>query len=138
MKSALLACVLLADGGTAGRLTVTVADLRSAKGQVGCTLYAGPKGYPTDAAAAFGRTWCPIVGSQAKCAFEGVGAGDYAVACFHDENGNSQLDKGMFGIPSEGTAASNNAKGFMGPPKYEDAKFRHGGGDEGIDVKVRY
>ena len=26
-------------------------------------------------------------------------------------------------MPKEPVACSNNAKGFMGPPKYEDAKF---------------
>ena len=31
--------------------------------------------------------------------------------------------KNMMGIPSEDYAASNNAKGFMGPPSYKDAKF---------------
>ena len=29
----------------------------------------------------------------------------------------------FFGIPKEAYGCSNNAKGFMGPPKYEDAKF---------------
>ena len=29
----------------------------------------------------------------------------------------------FMGIPKEDIACSNNAKGFMGPPKYEDAKF---------------
>jgi uncharacterized protein (DUF2141 family) len=28
------------------------------------------------------------------------------------------------GIPKEAYAASNDAKGFMGPPKYKDAKFQ--------------
>jgi uncharacterized protein (DUF2141 family) len=28
------------------------------------------------------------------------------------------------GIPKEAYTASNDAKGFMGPPKYKDAKFQ--------------
>jgi uncharacterized protein (DUF2141 family) len=34
------------------------------------------------------------------------------------------LDTGWFGIPKEGYGCSNDAKGNMGPPKYEDAKFQ--------------
>jgi uncharacterized protein (DUF2141 family) len=33
------------------------------------------------------------------------------------------LDTNFIGIPKENFACSNNAKGTMGPPKYEDAKF---------------
>jgi len=40
----------------------------------------------------------------------------------------------MMGIPSEDIACSNNAKGFMGPPKYKDAKFNINK-DSKIDIK---
>ena len=42
---------------------------------------------------------------------------------FHDENANGKIDRNFVGIPKEGYGTSNDAKGFMGPPKYEDAKF---------------
>ena len=45
------------------------------------------------------------------------------MAAYHDENGNGKLDTNFLGIPSEGVAASNDAKGTMGPPSYEKAKF---------------
>ena len=41
----------------------------------------------------------------------------------HDENENNKLDTNFLGIPKESFGCSNNAKGFMGPPKWEDAKF---------------
>ena len=34
------------------------------------------------------------------------------------------MDTNFLGMPKEGVGASNDAKGFMGPPKYQDAKFR--------------
>ena len=40
-----------------------------------------------------------------------------------NENGNNKMDSNFLGIPKEDYACSNNAKGFMGPPKWEDAKF---------------
>jgi penicillin V acylase-like amidase (Ntn superfamily)/uncharacterized protein (DUF2141 family) len=53
-----------------------------------------------------------------------VKKGTYAIACFHDINGNKKLDGGMFGIPKEPYAFYRNKKGLFGlPPKYEDIKF---------------
>lgn len=60
---------------------------------------------------------------SASVKFTGVPKGVYAIAVWHDENDNQIFDTNFLGIPKEATAASNNAKGFMSPPKWEDAKF---------------
>lgn len=62
----------------------------------------------------------------------------YALACFHEENKNGKLDTGLFGIPSEGTVASNQAKGFMGPPSFKDAKFAFSGGSTELRLRMGY
>jgi uncharacterized protein (DUF2141 family) len=49
--------------------------------------------------------------------------GEYAISAFHDANDNKKMDTNLFGIPKEPIGISNNATGFMGPPKYNDAKF---------------
>lgn len=64
-----------------------------------------------------------IKNEVAAVTFSDLPKGEYAISLYHDENNNGILDKNMFGIPSEDYAASNNAKGVMGPPKYADAKF---------------
>jgi len=48
-------------------------------------------------------------------------------ACFHDKNDNGVLDTGPLGVPTEGVVASRNAKGFMGRPRFNDAKFTFAG-----------
>lgn len=55
--------------------------------------------------------------------FKDIPAGTYAVSIFHDENDNGELDTNFFGIPTEDYGCSNDATGFMGPPKWSDAKF---------------
>lgn len=55
--------------------------------------------------------------------FENVPEGIYAVSIFHDENDNDKLDSNFIGIPKEDYGCSNGAAGFMGPPKWKDAKF---------------
>lgn len=64
-----------------------------------------------------------IVDKKAQIVFENVPSGTYAVTLYHDENENNKLDTNIVGIPKESYGASNDAKGFMGPPKYNDAKF---------------
>ena len=60
---------------------------------------------------------------NAQLNIDGLASGEYAVSSFYDKNSNGKLDMNFLGIPKEPIAISNNAKGFMGPPKYEDAKF---------------
>ncbi len=49
--------------------------------------------------------------------------GEYAISLYHDKNDNKTLDTNFFKIPKEPYGTSNNAKGKLGPPKWEDAKF---------------
>jgi uncharacterized protein (DUF2141 family) len=64
-----------------------------------------------------------IKSKEATVSFKGLKKGEYAVSLYHDKNNNKKLDTNLFGIPKEDYACSNGAKGFMGPPKYVDAKF---------------
>ncbi|HMI07173.1 MAG TPA: DUF2141 domain-containing protein [Flavobacterium sp.] len=64
-----------------------------------------------------------IVSNTATATFTNIPKGTYAVSVYHDENENGTLDRNAFGIPAEDYGTSNGARGFMGPPKFEDAKF---------------
>ncbi|MDR0756381.1 MAG: DUF2141 domain-containing protein [Tannerella sp.] len=65
-----------------------------------------------------------VEGEEATVIVEGVEPGEYAVSVMHDENGNNKLDTGTFGIPTEKTGFSNNARGQMGPPSFKDCMFK--------------
>ena len=65
-----------------------------------------------------------IMDKKAIVTFKNIPKGEYAVSFVHDENDNKKMDTNFFGIPKEDYGCSNNARGFMGPPKYEDAKFQ--------------
>lgn len=64
-----------------------------------------------------------ITNLKSTVTFEGIENGIYAISVFQDKNSNGVLDTNFMGIPSEPTGTSNNAKGYFGPPKFEDAKF---------------
>jgi uncharacterized protein (DUF2141 family) len=66
--------------------------------------------------------------------FTGIPGGVYAVSAFCDNNGNGDIDKASFGKPIEPHGMSRNAKGHMGPPRFEDAAFIVG--DDQITVPL--
>lgn len=53
-------------------------------------------------------------------------AGRYGVAVYQDVNGDGELNRGMFGIPSEPTGFSNDAPANFGPPRFADALLEPG------------
>lgn len=128
LTSALVGLSLMAASGAepapAGAIAITVTGLRSDDGQVAALLYDQAKGFPTDPKRARVTRGASIQDRTARLTFVGVAPGTYAVAVLHDENKNGKLDTNFIGIPKEGVGASNNPKPRMGPPKYDDAKFR--------------
>ena len=63
-------------------------------------------------------------GSGAAASIGTLPPGKYAASAFQDLNGNGQLDANFIGIPTEPFAFSSGAVGFMGPPKFEQARFK--------------
>ena len=119
-------------------IKVIVAGLHSNDGEVDCALFNSADGFPDDASKAIKTVKSKIENEQATCTFVDVAPGDYAVSEFHDENGNGKLDRNFIGIPKEGVGASNDAAGHMGPPKFEDARFRFNGGFAVMTIHTRY
>lgn len=46
--------------------------------------------------------------------------GEYALAIFHDENGNDELDTNWLGIPKEAFAFSKAKMKLFGPPSFRE------------------
>ncbi|WP_420150671.1 DUF2141 domain-containing protein [Spirosoma sp.] len=66
-----------------------------------------------------------------------VEPGEYAVAVFHDENGNGEMDKRVFGIPKEPYGFSNNFRPKMSAPKFSDCQFTVGDGGKSISIALK-
>ncbi len=65
-----------------------------------------------------------IEDKKASITLKDIPTGVYAISAFHDSNNNNKLDTNFLGIPKEPIGMSNGATGFMGAPKYRDAKFK--------------
>jgi uncharacterized protein (DUF2141 family) len=125
-----------AGADDSGTITFVMTSLRNEKGIARCALHDKDDAFPRKPDQAVATTTAPIKGGSATCVFTGVKPGTYAVSGFHDENNNGKLDLGMFG-PTEGWAASNDARGTFGP-KFKDAKFDYKGGALGLKASVVY
>ena len=99
---------------------VSLRDFKNDKGNVRVGLYNEPKSF-LDKTYKSIRT--KISNKEATVTFEDLPDGVYAISCYHDEDNNGELNMFMGMIPSEPYGTSNNARGFFGPPKWEDAKF---------------
>jgi uncharacterized protein (DUF2141 family) len=117
---------------------VEISGFHSDKGEAFCALFAPGKAFPSDAKAAVVRIKAPISHGKATCEFTDVAPGRYAVSVFHDENSNQKLDTNFLGIPKEGVGASNDAKGRMGPPKFDAAAFQYSGGRLELKITIFY
>ena len=115
------------EASKAGGIKVEVTGFRNNNGKLGCSLFAGPEGFPRDRTKVFRRSWAPIQGARGECIFSGIPAGDYAVTVFHDENSNGKFDLNWVGYPLEGYGFSNNAKAQFKAPSFDETKFRYDG-----------
>lgn len=111
---------LPAAAAAAAELRVRVEDVRSKSGQVRAALYDAPLLFPGEE----GR-FLEVAGPAAKGAvelvFTDVPPGTYAIAVFHDANGNGALDHNLYGVATEGYGFGNDAFTLLGAPDFADA-----------------
>jgi len=133
----MLSLALFTSSDQSGSVNVKISGIRNTKGNILIYLYQGEDGFPTDTKKAFKSVSIAPAGSTIQYTFANVPAGAYAISAVHDENGNGAIDTNFVGIPKEGTAASNNAKGSFGPPKFKDAQF-NSTQQSSVELRISY
>jgi uncharacterized protein (DUF2141 family) len=118
-------------------LDLGVAGLRSDKGMVRACVTTDRAHFPACDKDPKARHLSVAAGGGAALRFDDLPSGAYAVAIFHDENGNGRVDT-RFGIPTEGVGFSNNPRLLFGPPSFAAASIALT--DRPVDqtVKLRY
>ena len=116
-----------------------VLGIRNSTGTVACALFESSAGFPIEFLHSATQVMViKVRESRARCDFEDIPPGTYALAVIHDENMNGKLDTNAFGIPREGYGFSNDAKAWFGAPSFEAASFRHDGGILQLTLSLHY
>lgn len=68
----------------------------------------------------------------------GLEPGEYAIALYHDEDGDGEFDTNFLGLPLEGYGFSNDAPVSFGPPDFEEAAFVVGNTGTHTVLQMRY
>jgi uncharacterized protein (DUF2141 family) len=112
------------DGGArTGAITVEMTGFHSDKGEALIALYTSARGFPGRTELALKRVPVAIRNRKARAVLRGLSPGTYAIGVLHDEDGDHKMKAGFLGRPREGYGASRDARGRMGPPKFEDARL---------------
>jgi len=131
--TAATACGIALGADEGATLRITVENLKNDKGQVVIAIFASKEDYlkkPVGEAAVRIRA-----NLTAETEFADLPAGDYAVAVYHDKNGNGDLDT-FFRVPREDYGFSNDARSPFGPPSFAAAAVALGDGED-VHITIR-
>jgi uncharacterized protein (DUF2141 family) len=120
------------------KMIVKIDEVRELTGQLMIFIYNNEDDFPTKRDRAFASRKVPVSSSSMMVAFDGITAGTYGVAVYHDENMNDKMDRSWYGMPKEGYGASNDARGTFGPPKFADAKFEFRSTQDTVKIVIHY
>ncbi len=126
-----------ATEAASAQLHLAVSGLRSADGDLRVALFRTPEDFP-HSDGLFREMIVPSGTGSVDVMFDDVPPGTYAIAAFHDENGNGHFDKGLFGFPLEGFGFANDAPVVLGPPDFDAAAVVIDGQPAYAQFSIRY
>ena len=127
-----------ADNPNQVRLQISVSGMRSTNGNVTVTIYPDEPSHFLDGAYKLARQAVPVTLPVTQLCFAFAQPGFYAVALFHDENGNGHFDTTLLGLPAEGFGFSNNPALYLGPPNLSQVRIATHLGENPILIQIKY
>ena len=142
---ALFVCLLMPLGlvgqtsnGQYGTIVAKVVAFRKASGNIQLSLYDKDKKFPDLDMRIQTKIETVTNGSVVEVRFEKVPFGTYAIAGLHDENKSGEMDYSWMGLPQEGYCFSNDAKPFLSPPSFSQAKFKLDQKEKVVYITMQY
>lgn len=121
-----------------GTLTVKVENITTVAGRIHIGIYKDAASFPNKKLAFAGQEVKVGAAGSMEVAIPDLAPGRYAVAVFHDINGNGKLDTNVFGVPTEPYGFSNGALAKWGNPKFEEAAFSYTTATKAISIKLAF
>lgn len=119
-------------------LTVEIDGLKNRNGEVCLNIFASSRGFPNRREDALQRQCVPIKEVPLQVTFNNLAPGSYAVAAFHDTNGDRQLNRNFLGMPVEGLGFSGNPTIRTGPPAFGECVFVVAGAKNSLQIQLQY
>ena len=123
---------------TPSTIAVHVRGARSSRGELVVVLYGANPDDFLKKGRRLARERVPARTEAVTVRLAAPGPGLYAVAVYHDENGNRKFDRRWFGLPVEGFGVSNNPKVTLRAPSHAEAAFPVGRGLTVVEISLRY
>jgi uncharacterized protein (DUF2141 family) len=104
-------------------LTFTIPNIKNTKGGIHVSIYSSKnKSEFTKIGKEFKVLEFKTEGFSGKYVIKDLPEGEYAIAIYHDENGDKKCNTNMIGIPIEGYGFTRIQK-LYSSPKFDDAKI---------------
>ena len=104
-------------------LEVSISGIDSDKAKIFIALFSEAEGFPEDSRKAFRTAKTQALKGKTKVIFNDLPSGNYAIAVFHDENGDGKMNKNILGVPKEAYGFSNNVKNLLRAPYFKECAF---------------
>lgn len=120
------------------RVQVAVQGVKNAKGNITITVYPDdPKRFLAKGGK-LARQRLPAQAPLTEACFQLPAASHYAIAVYHDADNDHDLDRNLFGLPTEGGGFSNNPQSLIGLPSLDEVRFATPPGETRVTVQIRY
>jgi uncharacterized protein (DUF2141 family) len=119
------------------RLLVDVTGVRSASGEVAVTLYPDDPSRFLAPGGKQARVRLPARAQVTQACFR-LDRGAYAIAVYHDADGDRDFDRTIVGMPLEGFGFSNNPANLTALPDYDSVRTVVRGADQKLTIRLRY
>lgn len=104
-------------------LHVAIEDVRSSSGLIALTLYADDRSRFLIKRGSLAVMRVPAQAGRTRACIFLPRAGTYAVAVYHDEDGNQAFNRSGLGFPAEGFGFSNNPATLAGLPNFNSVRL---------------
>lgn len=110
-------------GLSQNKLSIEVLGVPNSNGNINVALYDNSEGFLKSDKVFLSES---VLATEGKTAvlLDNVPDGEYAVALYHDVNGNHELDTNWLGIPKEEVGFSNAKMKTFGPPNFTECSFK--------------
>ncbi len=130
--------LIASDGSDDDRteITIRVSGLTPQPSTLRVAVFESSEGFPKPEQST-STTAVETAGEQAEFSLILPVNHPLAIAVFQDLDGNKVITKNGFGIPTEPYGFSNDARGVLGPPKFQQAVMQIMEGQAALEIKIR-